>query len=181
MVEEAYSDVLKHGRSSLEVSGLLHFRCNDCESMMTTAQQFEHNTEIIRAAEKRTPGYVSPAMLREFREKYGLSQRTAGRLIGAGEGAFGKYETGSNLSVPTAKLIRAALLFPEVARMLGEEEEIAIAAPVEEEWKPGKFIFHSVQGTSAIGKSVNDDFFVLGKKFTDSPEWKKQSTVAATA
>lgn len=181
MVEEAYSDVLKHGRSTLEVRGLLHFRCETCDSTMTNAQQYEHNLELIRAAEKCTPGYVSPAMLREFREKYGLSQRTAGRLIGAGEGAFGKYESGSNLSAPTAKLIRAALTFPEVARMLAEEESITITVAAEEEWIPGKFIFHSVAGTTPVGKSVNDEFFVLGKKFTESSEWKKQNPIVEAA
>lgn len=178
MAAEEYSETFKHGRSSLTVNKLLRCRCEFCDSTITTAQQFEHNSELVRAAEKQSPGYVSPAMLREFREKYGVSQRTAGRLIGVGEGAFGKYETGSNLAAPTAKLIRAALAYPEVAKMLAEEEGITLAIPTEEEWKPGRFVFHSTVGKNPIAKSVNDEFFVLGKKIAESSDWKKQKTLA---
>ena len=121
LVNESYSQVVKFGRSVLTVAGLSRMRCSACDSVISTGEQYDNNAELVRAAEQRNPGYLSPAMLREFREKNGLSQRMAGKLLGVGAGAFGKYETGSKLSAPTAKLIRAALAIPEVVSFLAHE------------------------------------------------------------
>lgn len=182
MSTETYSEVFKHGRATLSVDGLKHARCDVCDSTMTTAQQFQHNSEIIRAAEKRAPAYVSPAMLREFREKYGLSQRSAGKLIGGGEGSFGKYESGFNLSAPTAKLIRAALAFPEVARMLAEEEGVEISTSAfEEEWKPGKFLYQASSLTKPASPCQNDDTFFRSSHFTDLLVWQKPNQLVLAA
>lgn len=179
MATETYSETFKHGRAVLSVEGLKHSRCEACESVMTTAQQFQYNSELIRAAERRAPSYVSPAMLREFREKYGLSQRTAGKLIGAGEGSFGKYESGSGLATPTAKLIRAALAFPEVARMLAEEEDVEISTvSFEDEWKSGRFTYKSTSLLRPTVASQNDDIF---NQFTGSPVWQKPNLLTACA
>lgn len=180
MISEAYSENFRVGRSSLTVNGLQHSRCDFCDSTMTTAEQFEQNAELVRAAEKRSPGYVSPAMLREFREKYGVSQREAGRLVGAGEGAFGKYETGSNLSTPTAKLIRVALAIPAAARMLALEEGITIdSTAAEETWTGGKFVFVRPPQVEGSHTPENDELFAIRHKIADPVAWKKQEGVLA--
>lgn len=126
LVDEQYDDQIRFGRALLTVTGLLRQRCDECGGEMTDSTHIVHNSELIRAAERKSSCFVSPAMLRAFREKYALSQKEAGRLLGVGEGAFGKYETGSRLSAPTAKLIRVALHLPEAARLLGEEEGMEI-------------------------------------------------------
>ncbi len=131
MTEEIFSETIKSGRSNLLVSGLLRWRCSNCDSVMTDAEQFASNATSLQAAEQASPAFVSRPMLREFREKYSLSQREAGLVIGAGEAAFGKYESGSRISAPTAKLIRVALAFPAVARMLIEEEGIDVNNEIE--------------------------------------------------
>jgi putative zinc finger/helix-turn-helix YgiT family protein len=122
MVEQTFSRKIKSGRAMLSVEGLLKWQCSTCASEMTDARQFECNADSIELAEKRSSGYVTVGMLREFREQYSLSQRDASKLIGAGDGAFGKYEAGARLSAPTAKLIRAALAIPDVVKMLAHEE-----------------------------------------------------------
>ena len=129
MEEVAYSEVVRVGRTNVEVSGLLKSVCKNCGTDVVSAAQFEHNDELYSAAEKKVPGYMPVRVLKDFREKYGLSQKDAGRLIGTGESAFGKYEAGSRPSAPAAKLIRAALAFPEVAKMLAEEERIELDVP----------------------------------------------------
>ncbi len=136
MAQEEFTDVLKFGRKNITVEGLLHYRCSNCDSVSTTALQYEHNLELTRAAEKQDLSYVAPARLREFREKYRLSQREAGRLLGVGDAAFGKYETGGRMSAPTAKLFRAADAFPSVVRMLAVEEGIAVESEsMESAWR----------------------------------------------
>nr|WP_267874054.1 type II TA system antitoxin MqsA family protein [Massilia polaris] len=126
MSQEFYNETFKFGRSSLAVEGLVRFRCNHCASIMVKPSQLEHNSELIELAKSASPSFVSLGTLREFRMKYNLSQREASKLIGAGEGAFGKYESGENLSAPTAKLIRAALTYPEVVRLLADEANMQI-------------------------------------------------------
>lgn len=126
LVEEVYSKTIKMGRSNFLVEGLHQFKCNVCDSVVTNAQQYERNSDLIEAAEQGTSAFVSIGMLREFREKYDLSQKEASILIGAGEGAFGKYESGGKLSRPTAKLIRVALKIPEVVEFLAREENIEL-------------------------------------------------------
>lgn len=126
MSEEAFVENIKFGRTNISVPGLLHWRCNACASVMTSAKQFEYNADLVSAVKKSATYYVSVPALKTFREKYALSQREAGKLIGAGDAAFGKYETGARMSAPTAKLIRVAMAIPEVVRMLAEEEKIDI-------------------------------------------------------
>ena len=202
MVEKTYSRNIKNGRSVLSVVGLTHWCCASCESVMTSAQQFEANADIIQLAEKKSPGYVSIPMLRAFREKYSLSQREAGRLVGAGDAAFGKYETGSKPSSPTAKLIRVMLAIPDAAKLLAEEEGIVIDAGMDREesisradeavaqevnspgsWIGGRYRYlhpGRTPGTIDCARpSVNDDRFAVEEKLSSSMHWKKQVIEAA--
>jgi putative zinc finger/helix-turn-helix YgiT family protein len=181
LVEESYSQVVKFGRASLTIAGLSRLRCDACDSAVTTAQQYESNSELVRAAEKHTPGYLSPAMLREFREKNGLSQRVAGKLLGVGAGAFGKYETGSKLSAPTAKLIRAALAIPEVVRFLADEIKLELSSELHpDKWTGGKFPYlRLVHDKKNVSSPVNDEMYAIGQKFAHANLWNKQNTAVA--
>ncbi|PFH10575.1 putative zinc finger/helix-turn-helix YgiT family protein [Collimonas sp. PA-H2] len=145
MVEVSVDEHIKSGRAKLVVKGILQWQCDVCESVMTDAQQYTHNEKLVRDAENHKAGYITPAMLRDFREKYSLSQREAGRLIGAGKGAFGKYESGHHLSTPTAKLIRVALAVPEAARYLAVEEGVSISLPtLDDMWDENERPFSKV-------------------------------------
>jgi putative zinc finger/helix-turn-helix YgiT family protein len=173
MVEEVYAQNIKSGRTSLAVENLVHWHCDTCDSIMTTASQFEANAEALRAAERKSPSYVSQAMLREFREKYSLSQREAGRLIGAGDAAFAKYEAGSRLSAPSAKLIRVALALPQVVRLLAEEEKIEVVVEAEEDWKGGKFRYLLPLRARFSSDCDNDSVFAIDERFVGNSAWKK--------
>eukprot|EP01034_Spumella_vulgaris_P039365 gene39365-48643_t len=103
---------------------------------MTTPLQFESNAKAIETAERQSS--------------------VAGLLVGAGEAAFGKYETGAHPSTPTAKLIRVALAVPGVVDYLAYEEGLVLDSRRELEdrfaqqtndfestvkaWKTGKFM-----------------------------------------
>jgi putative zinc finger/helix-turn-helix YgiT family protein len=129
MQEERYADQVKCGRAVLRVEDLVHWKCSQCEGVVVTSDQMDKNQQRFRDAEALKSAYTTPAMLREFRQRYGVSQRQAGQLVGAGAGAFGRYEGGGRLATPTAKLIRVALAFPEVAAFLAREEKMSITMP----------------------------------------------------
>ncbi len=152
MVETTRDKTIQQGRSRLIVKGLVHWECESCGAVSTDAKQFVQNEQIVRNAELNTRGYVSIGMLREFREKYSLSQRAAGQLIGAGKSAFGKYESGHHLSAPTAKLIRVALALPEVVKILAKEEGLDIDVPKPESrsecWSGATFKLHLINSVA---------------------------------
>jgi len=125
MLETTSDKIIRHGRTKLIVNGLLSWTCSSCNTTRVDVRQHEINEKLIREAERNTKGYISTAMLKEFREKYSLSQRLAGLLIGAGKSAFGKYESGHHLSAPTAKLIRVALELPQVVMLLAKRRKCA--------------------------------------------------------
>lgn len=169
LIDEKYDDQIRFGRSTLHVEGLLRQSCDNCGETITNTNHFEHNTELIRIAERKASCFVSPAMLRAFREKYGLSQKEAGRLLGVGESAFGKYETGSRLSAPTAKLIRVALNLPAAAKLLAEEENMVVReVQAEDFWTVNTYQIKSIK-SHRISDCVNDNAFdIIPKNWMSS-------------
>lgn len=177
MSEETFVENIKIGRANHSVNGLVHYRCNVCDSVMTSAEQYEHNFDLIKNAEKLSVNYLSVATLRDFRDKFCLSQRDAGKLIGVGDAAFGKYETGARLSAPTAKLIRVLSNFPEAARMLADEEGLDIAkALVHAECKwTASVVPYSVSRARQVPICENDDEYLPPSFFPPMPAWKTAS------
>jgi putative zinc finger/helix-turn-helix YgiT family protein len=177
MSEEAFVENIKIGRANHSVNGLLHYRCNVCDSVMTSAEQYEHNFDLIRNAEKLSINYLSTENLRDFRDKFCLSQRDAGKLIGVGDAAFGKYETGARLSTPTAKLIRVLSNFPEAARMLADEEGVDIAkAPIHSECKwTASVVPYSASRARQVPICENDDEYLSPSLLPPVHAWKTAS------
>jgi putative zinc finger/helix-turn-helix YgiT family protein len=198
MEEETYSQKIRSGRAAVFVGELSKWHCLNCGSEMTDAVQFERNMDLIENAQKKTTTFISLGMLREFRERYNLSQREASKLIGAGGGSFGKYESGQGISGPTAKLIRVGLKFPDVIHMLASEEGIVIEDQVAKEsylddvlpfekvlstsssWKRGEvpIPFHS--SVAKQMKCGNDDAFMDKSSWANSL-WEKKSFEAEAA
>lgn len=198
MVEQTYSQRIRSGRAAIFVDGLSKWHCSSCESEMTDAVQFERNSDLIENSQKEATTFISIGMLHEFRERYGLSQRDAGKLVGAGESSFGKYESGQGISGPTAKLIRVGLRFPEVVHMLANEEKIAVAeqsaehtyfeagSPFEQALRAGYSWQRDevpIPFYSSVAKQVkcdNDDAFMDESPWINS-SWEKKSVEAEAA
>jgi len=177
MSEETFVENIKIGRANHSVNGLVHYRCNVCDSVMTSAEQYEYNFDLIKNAEKLSVNYVPIAALRDFRDRLCLSQRDAGKLIGVGEAAFGKYETGARLSAPTAKLIRVLSTFPEAVRMLADEEGIDIAkTPAHAECKwTASVVPYSASRARQVPICENDDEYIPSSFIPPKSAWKTAS------
>lgn len=117
--EVTFSQSVRVGRKSVVVEGLKKRVCLACQSESVPGQLHDANLDLIEAAQARVAGQVPVAALRELRERWDLSQKSASKIFGAGPSSFGKWESGqANMSTPSALLVKVALRFPQVVRYL---------------------------------------------------------------
>ncbi len=122
-----HSEIFKIGRKQLTVAGMNKVVCNSCESEFVPTAMFDQNLQKFKAAEASAQNVVSPSMLRDLRDFWQLSQKDASKIFGAGISSFGKWESGqSNMSTPTALLIKVAHKIPEVMPLLAQLAKIQL-------------------------------------------------------
>lgn len=114
-----YTETVKAGRRTVEVAGLLKLVCAHCGEESVPVEMYDRNTKVVEGALAATPAAVSRGLLRRLRETWGVSQRDASRLFGAGASAFAKWESGqARMSEPAALLVQCALNVPGVMTYL---------------------------------------------------------------
>ena len=67
--------------------------CDTCGVELTNAEDARHNKRAMNAFKKRVDGLLTGDEIREFRERFNLTQKLAAQLIGGGEVAFSRYES----------------------------------------------------------------------------------------
>lgn len=126
---EAYSRELQIHRSKRIAEGLLRSRCQGCDSVFETEEQCRHNFEI-ESRIRDSVALMTPAMIRELRLAYGLSQREAGDLFGGGPIAFAKYEGGGvTPSAAMMRLLRIAYEEPQFMERLATLVGVPLGSP----------------------------------------------------
>lgn len=71
--------------------------CNDCDESIHSGRDMKVSDRMLNHLKARSEGLLEPGEIRRIRKKLGLSQETAGLLIGGGPRAFQKYESGDVL------------------------------------------------------------------------------------
>lgn len=129
VVIEAYSRELLIHRSKRIAEGLLRSRCKECDSTFETEEQYRHNF-AIESRIRDGIALMTPAMIRELRLAYGLTQRDAGDLFGGGPTAFAKYEAGDvTPAVAMMRLLRIAYDDPRIIESLASLVGVALGSP----------------------------------------------------
>jgi putative zinc finger/helix-turn-helix YgiT family protein len=122
-----YTEHVKAGRRVVEVPGLTKMICAECESESIPSEVYEANSEIVRSALVAQRGAITRGALRRFREIWGVTQRQASVLVGAGVSSFAKWESGqAHLSTPAALLVQCALRYPSVVEYLADLAEVKL-------------------------------------------------------
>lgn len=117
--EEVYSTELKIGRKNLLVEGLKKSVCELCGGESVFEDQLKFNDELIHRSIDSDRSVISAGMLRTLRDEWSLTQSDASHIFGAGSNSFAKWESKqTNLSTPSALLIRVALKYPEIVPYL---------------------------------------------------------------
>ncbi|HJS33519.1 MAG TPA: type II toxin-antitoxin system MqsA family antitoxin [Alphaproteobacteria bacterium] len=102
--------------------------CAKCGEGYFDDADLDHYDRALADLKAEVEGVLKPAEVRRIREKTGLSQRTAGRVLGGGVHAFQKYESGSaTVSDAMANLLRAIDKHPAVLRTLCKAKGVAPA------------------------------------------------------
>lgn len=99
--------------------------CGHCHEETIPLEMYGHNAKLVEAALAATPAAVSRALLKTLREKFGISQRDASKMFGAGEASFAKWESGqTEMSGPAALLAQCALHVPGVMEYLANLSDV---------------------------------------------------------
>lgn len=115
-----------HGQTGLIE---LHFAvCDTCGSDLTDAADARRNKRAMNAFKKQVDGLLTGAEIRAFRERFGLTQKTAADLIGGGEVAFSRYESDDIVqSAPMDTALRLCVISPSNLLTLAHEKGVELS------------------------------------------------------
>jgi HTH-type transcriptional regulator/antitoxin MqsA len=93
--------------------------CDSSDESIHTGKDAAASDRALNRLKARSEGLLEPEDIRRIRKKLGLSQTTAGQVIGGGPRAFQKYESGDLL--PSRAISSALRLLdhdPKALRLL---------------------------------------------------------------
>jgi HTH-type transcriptional regulator / antitoxin MqsA len=96
MVRETRSVPLTYKGQTI-VADLPGFYCSKCDEGVCEGADLTAYTRAFNRLKARVQGLLAPEEIRRIRKKLNLTQELAGRIIGGGTEAFGKYEAGDIL------------------------------------------------------------------------------------
>lgn len=127
------------GRTKKTVTDLQQTECVSCGEVFVSGAQHDFNVALFDAAGKEKQAFVTQGLIRKFRERFGLTQRTASKLFGAGSAAVGKWEAGQLPSGPAALLIQTAIHVPGAAQFLASLANVSITESTDGlKWRSSK-------------------------------------------
>lgn len=138
VAEAVYENRVTAGRRKVNVAGLKRMECSDCGHEYVEQEQLAFNLALIESA-TTAPGQVAVGLLRNLRDRWALTQRTASSLFGAGQNSFAKWESGQLPSGPTALLLQCAMYVPGVMEYLARLNKATLpSCPELLDWEDDK-------------------------------------------
>ncbi len=100
--------------------------CTKCGEGILAGEELSKGFRVHAELRAEIDGVLSPPEVRAIRERLGLSQLEAGRILGGGPRAFQKYESGATPpSVPMAQLLRLLANDPKRIEELRASGDVA--------------------------------------------------------
>ena len=135
--ESEFSEVTPHKGNDVRVEGLRHFVCPKCEAVFSSDEQSRHNLVVTQIACGEGPRFLLPRVIKEWRERIGLTQREMAKLCGGGLNAFSKYENGEvTQSEAMDNLIWVVMRYPGVIAALAGRRGISLSEPISSKCEP---------------------------------------------
>ncbi len=111
---------IKKQRISVEVE---YSRCTECGNEFATSEQMEKNLEAYRRIYREQNDIITPEEIISLREKYGVSQKTLGKILDFGELTINSYEQGAIPSGAHNNLLKLIQNPDNFLRLLEEHKE----------------------------------------------------------
>lgn len=93
---------------------LVAWWCSPCGEAIFDGKALAARERAFFELRAKVDGVLAPAQVTRVRKRLGLSQRSAGEILGGGPRAFQKYESGSvTVSAPMSNLLRLLANDPE--------------------------------------------------------------------
>ncbi len=92
--------------------------CKCCDQSVHSGEDMKVSDRMLNRLKANVEGLMVPEYIRDVRKKLGLSQVTAGEIIGGGPRAFQKYESGDLL--PSRALNTALSLLAHSPQLLSQ-------------------------------------------------------------
>ncbi len=92
--------------------------CQCCDQSVHSGEDMKVSDRMLNRLKANVEGLMVPEYIRDVRKKLGLSQVTAGEIIGGGPRAFQKYESGDLL--PSRALNTALSLLAHSPQLLSQ-------------------------------------------------------------
>ncbi len=92
--------------------------CPCCDQSVHSGEDMKVSDRMLNRLKANVEGLMVPEYIRDVRKKLGLSQVTAGEIIGGGPRAFQKYESGDLL--PSRALNTALSLLAHSPQLLSQ-------------------------------------------------------------
>jgi len=125
--EAFYSEKTAYGRRRPSVDGLRKTVCTECGHEFVTLDQHDLNQQQIERASAEVQFAVFPGLIRDIREMWGMTQRQAAKLFGAGDGSVAKWESGRPPSGPAALLLQCAANVPGTVEYLAKLASVPVS------------------------------------------------------
>jgi len=117
--ENISSKTFSYKGKSVSFDGFISYDCNNCGESFPDETQLDEIEPKLRDFHREVDGLLTPAEIKSIRKKLGFSQEAFGNVLGGGEKAFARYETGTvTQSKPMDNLLRIIQVNPTALEII---------------------------------------------------------------
>jgi HTH-type transcriptional regulator/antitoxin MqsA len=115
------TEIFEYKGKKIPIEDYAVIHCNACEEDVAEPESRERSIPILRDAQRLIDNFLTSKAIKSIRKSFTMTQEQFGELLGGGEKAFARYETGKVLqSRPMDNLLRILSEHPETIDTLNK-------------------------------------------------------------
>jgi len=119
IIPEVVTEVFEYKGRRIPVENYRIYRCERCGEAVVDRRSRRRSEAILRDAQRAIDGFLTSAEIKRIRKSFGMTQEEFSAILGGGEKAFARYETGRVLqSKPMDSLLRVLRAYPDAMELL---------------------------------------------------------------
>ena len=130
-------DIFEYKGQKIEVPDYTQVSCRNCGESVADPDAVKRSVPILRDAQRKIDGLLTGNEIKEIRKSFGMTQEEFSEILGGGEKAFARYETGKVAqSKPMDNLIKVLRAIPEAIDVLKPEEMVECVTTEKVKYSP---------------------------------------------